>query len=88
MVFVTDAVSGQAVPYVPITVAIRSVETAPRTVRLSPMLGGAGFHYGADVTLPDDVVKVTLTLGAAALKTMGAGAGRFSKPVTVSFDWE
>ena len=88
MVFVTDAVSGQAVPYVPITVAIRSVETAPRTLRLSPMLGGAGFHYGADVTLPDDVVKVTLTLGAAALKTMGAGAGRFSKPVTVSFDWE
>jgi uncharacterized protein involved in high-affinity Fe2+ transport len=88
MVFVTDAVSGQAVPYVPVTAAIRSVETAARTVRLSPMLGAAGFHYGADVTLPDDTVKVTLTLGAAVLKTMGAAAGRFSKPVTVSFDWE
>jgi mono/diheme cytochrome c family protein len=88
MVFVTDAVSGNAVPYVPISVAIRSVETAPRTLRLSPMLGAAGFHYGADVTLPDDTVKVTLTLGVAGLKTMGAAAGRFSKPVTVSFDWE
>jgi len=88
MVFVTDAASGQPVPYVPISVAIRSVETAPRTLRLSPMLGAAGFHYGADVTLPDDTVKVTLTLGAAALKAMGPAAGRFSKPVTVSFDWE
>lgn len=88
MVFVTDAVTGEAVPYVPVTAAIRSVETPRRMVRLSPMFGAAGFHYGADVTLPDDTVNVTLSLGAAALRTMGAAAGRFSKPLTVSFDWE
>jgi len=88
MVFVTDTTTGEPVPYVPVSAAIRSVETAPRTVRLRPMIGGSGFHYGADVTLPDDTVEITLTLGAAALKTMGAAAGRFGKPVTLSFDWE
>jgi uncharacterized protein involved in high-affinity Fe2+ transport len=88
MVFVTDATTGEPVPYLPVSAAIRSVETAPRTVRLRPMIGGSGFHYGADVTLPDDTVEITLTLGAAALKTMGAAAGRFGQPVTLSFDWE
>ena len=88
MVFVTDTTTGEPVPYLPVSAAIRSVETAPRTVRLRPMIGGSGFHYGADVTLPDDTVEIRLTLGAAALRTMGAAAGRFGKPVTLSFDWE
>jgi mono/diheme cytochrome c family protein len=88
MVFVVDAATGEPVPYVPVSAAIRSVESAPRTLRLQPMLGDAGFHYGADVTLPDDTIRITLTLGAASLKTVGGVAGRFAKPVTVSFDWE
>jgi len=88
MVFVADAATGEPVPYLPVTAVIRSVETAPRTLRLSPMIGDSGFHYGADVTLPDDTIKLTLTLGAATLKTMGPAARRFAKPVTLSFDWE
>ena len=88
MVFVADATSGEPVPYLPVTAVIRAEESASRTVRLSPMIGPSGFHYGADITLPDDTTKVTLTLGAATLKTMGAAAGRFGKPVTLSFDWE
>ena len=88
MVFVTDTTTGEPVPYIPVSAAIRSVETALRTVRLRPMIGGSGFHYGADVTLPDDTVEIKLTLGAPALKTMGAAARRFGKPVTLSFDWE
>jgi len=88
MVFVTDTATGEPIPYLPVSAAIRSVETAPRAVRLRPMIGGSGFHYGADLTLPDDTVEIKLTLGAAALKTMGAAAGRFGKPVTLSFDWE
>jgi uncharacterized protein involved in high-affinity Fe2+ transport len=88
MVFVADATSGEPVPYLPVTAVIRGEQSASRTVRLSPMIGASGFHYGADVTLPDDTTKVTLTLGAASLKTMGAAAGRFRKPVTLSFDWE
>ena len=88
MVFVADAATGEPVPYLPVTAVIRSVETAPRTLRLSPTIGDSGFHYGADVTLPDDTIKLTLTLGAATLKTMGPAARRFAKPVTLSFDWE
>jgi uncharacterized protein involved in high-affinity Fe2+ transport len=88
MVFVADATSGEPVPYLPVTAVIRAEESASRTVRLSPMIGPSGFHYGADITLPDDTTKVTLTLGAATLPTMGAAAGRFRKPVTLSFDWE
>ena len=88
MVFVADATSGEPVPYLPVTAVIRGEESASRTVRLAPMIGASGFHYGADVTLPDDTTKVTLTLGAASLPTMGAAAARFRKPVTLSFDWE
>ena len=88
MVFVADAATGEPVPYLPVTAVIRSVETAPRTLRLSPMIGDSGFHYGADVTLPDDTIKLTLTLGVATRKTMGPAARRFAKPVTLSFDWE
>src|SRR5439155_374366 len=88
MVFVADAATGEPVPYLPVTAVIRSVETAPRTLRLSPMIGDSGFHYGADVTLPADTIKLTLTLGVATLKTMGPAARRFAKPVTLSFDWE
>ena len=88
MVFVADTTTGEPVPYLPVTAIIRSVESPTRTLRLSPMIGGVGFHYGVDVTLPDDTVKVTLTLGAATLKTMGPAARRFAKPVTLNFDWE
>ena len=88
MVFVADVASGEPVPYLPVTAVIRAEASASRTVRLAPMIGASGFHYGADVTLPDDTTKVTLTLGAASLKTMGAAAARFRKPVTLSFDWE
>ena len=76
MVFVADATTGEPVPYL------------ARTVRLRPMIGGSGFHYAADVMLPDDATKITLTLGAAAVKTVGAAAGRFARPITLSFDWE
>ena len=87
MVFVADAESGEPVPYLPVSAVIAAEKTAPRTVRLTPMLGGSGFHYGADVTLPEGTTKVTLNLGAPRLKTMGGAAKRFGKPVTVGFDW-
>jgi mono/diheme cytochrome c family protein len=87
MVFVTDAESGEPVPYLPVTAVIRAGSAAPRSVRLAPMLGGQGFHYGADVMLPEETSTVSVTLGAASVKTMGAMADRFRKPVTVRFEW-
>jgi len=41
------------------------------------MIGASGFHYGADITLPDDTTKVTLTPRAATLPTWAPAAGRF-----------
>jgi mono/diheme cytochrome c family protein len=87
MAFVTDTATGEPVPYLPVSVVITAAKTAPRTVRLAPMVGGDGFHYGADVTVPQGTTKVTVNVGVAGLKTTGAAAGRFGKPVTVSFDW-
>jgi uncharacterized protein involved in high-affinity Fe2+ transport len=87
MVFVADAETGEAVPYLPVSAVITAGKAAPRTVRLAPMIGGTGFHYGADVAIPESTTRLTLNLGAAGLKTMGAAAGRFGKPATVSFDW-
>jgi hypothetical protein len=86
MAFVTDTATGEPVPYLPVSVVIATGK-APRTVRLLPMVGGDGFHYGADVTIPQGTTKLTLSVGPAALKTTGPAAGRFKKPVTVSFDW-
>jgi hypothetical protein len=87
MAFVTDTATGEPVPYLPVSVVITAGKVAPRTVRLVPMVGGDGFHYGADVTMPQGTTKLTLNVGTAGLKTTGAAAGRFGKPVTVSFDW-
>jgi hypothetical protein len=87
MAFVTDTATGEPVPYLPVSVVITAGKAAPRTVRLVPMVGGDGFHYGADVTISKDTTKLTLNVGAAGLKTTGTAAGRFGKPVTVSFDW-
>ena len=87
MAFVTDAITGEPVPYLPVSVVMTAPRMPPRTVRLVPMVGDEGFHYGTDVTMPPGTTRLTLSVGAASLKTTGAAAGRFGKPVTVSFDW-
>jgi hypothetical protein len=88
MVFVTDVETGEPVPYLPVVAVVTAAKGAPRTVRLVPMIGGTGFHYGADVTLPQDTTKLTLNVGTPGMKLMGAAAARFGKPVTVTFTWK
>jgi hypothetical protein len=87
MVFVADATTAERIPYLPVTAVITAGKDAGRTLRLAPMLGDDGFHYGADVALPPGTSKITVTLGVPTLKTMGGVAGRFGKPVTLGFDW-
>jgi mono/diheme cytochrome c family protein len=87
MAFVTDRTTGTDVPYLPVSATIHPSAGAPRTVQLMPMVAGAGFHYGADVTLPPKHTKVTIAIGATTIRVMPSMAGRFSKPETVSFDW-
>lgn len=87
MVFVSDATAGEPVPYLPVTATIHADGTAPRAVRLLPMLGGKGFHYGADVTLPAKTRKITVAIGKPTLTLMPAVAERFARGAEVSFDW-
>jgi Cytochrome c len=87
MVFVSDTTLGEPVPYLPVTATIHADRAAPRVVRLAPMLGGKGFHYGADVTLPAATTKITVAIGKPTLRLMPATAGRFSRGAEVSFEW-
>jgi hypothetical protein len=86
MVFVSDRATGEPVPYLPVTATIRASGKSPRAVKLSPMVGGQGFHYGANVTLPDGAHTITLTIGPATMQVMASAKGRFAKPVTVVFE--
>ncbi len=87
MVFVSDTALGEPVPYLPITATIHLEKAAPRVLRLIPMLGGKGFHYGADVTLPAATKKITIAIGKPTLRLMPAAAGRFARGAEVSFEW-
>ncbi len=50
------------------------------------MVGGQGFHYGANVMLPEGAHTITLTIGPATMQVMASAKGRFAKPVTVVFE--
>jgi len=86
MVFVSDRATGEPVPYLPVTATIRASGKPARAVKLSPMVGGQGFHYGANVTLPEGAHTITLTIGPATMQVMASAKGRFAKPVTVVFE--
>jgi hypothetical protein len=90
MVFVADTTRGEPVPYLPVTATIHGAKTAPRAVKLVPMVSAAGFHYGADVRLPAAVSKIVVAIGKPlpALRLAPAESARFGKDVEVSFDWE
>jgi len=86
MVFVSDRVWGEPVPYLPLTASIRAAGKPARTVKLSPMVGGQGFHYGANVTVPEGPHTITLTIGPATMQVMAAAKGRYARAVTVVFE--
>ena len=86
MVFVSDRATGESVPYLPVRATIRASGKPAGAVKLSPMVGGQGFHYGANVTLPQGAHTITLTIGPAAMQVMASAKGRFAKLVTVVFE--
>ena len=86
MVFVSDRVSGEPVPYLPVTATIRAAGAPARVVKLSPMIGRQGFHYGGNVVLPAGAHTITLVIRPATMPVMDSARGRFAKPVTVVFE--
>lgn len=87
MAFVADRETREAVPYLPVTATIQIAAKPARIVKLAPMVGDQGFHYAANVTLPDGTQKITLSIGRTTMQVMESAKGRFVKPVTVVFDW-
>jgi len=88
MVFVIDVATGEPVPYLPVSATIQADKTPPRTVRLAPMLGERGFHYGVNVTLPASTTKVTVAIGKPTIAVMPAPSGRPPRTATaVTFEW-
>ncbi len=88
MAFVTDAASGQPIPYSSVKAKIEAPRSPARSVALAPMLGPEGFHYGAAVLLPEDTARVTLSIGATTMQ-LGAGAAPgLKRAQTVTFDWK
>ena len=85
-VSVTDAESGQPVPYLPVRARISSGPTA-RTVTLKPRLGPKGLEYGAPVLVPDETESLTVLIGAATVPVSAEGRGRYRAPRQVSFEW-
>jgi hypothetical protein len=87
MVFVTDAVTGEPVPYLPVSATIQAEKTAARMVKLAPMLGDRGFHYGSNVTLPGSTSKITVVIGKPTIAVMPSPGGRPRAATSVTFEW-
>jgi mono/diheme cytochrome c family protein/uncharacterized protein involved in high-affinity Fe2+ transport len=87
MAFITDRKTGEPIPYLPVSASIVAAKHSPYRVELTPMMGSQGFHYGADMTLPPQAAKVTLSIGPTAMRVMPSAGGRFLKPQRVSLDW-
>lgn len=87
MAFVTVRETGEAVPHLPMTATIRGAGRPPRVVKFAPMIGDQGFHYGANVTLPEGTQTIALAIGRTTMRVMESAKGRFARPVTVVFDW-
>ena len=88
MAAITDAKTAEPVPYLPVSVTIATTKQKLRTVKLKPMIGDQGFHYGTDVTFPSRAAQVTLSVGATRMHVMTSASGRYTKPHQVSFDWK
>jgi hypothetical protein len=88
LAFITDAASGHPIPYVPVTARLDVAGKAGRPVKLAPAMGAEGFHYAADVALPGKTSKVTLALGAPALRLERGAPEHLARAHTVAFEWK
>jgi uncharacterized protein involved in high-affinity Fe2+ transport len=87
MVFVSDAMTGDPIPYLPVSAGVQIQGAPTRVVKLAPMLGGQGFHYGADATLPQGTQRIEVKIGATTMQVMGGDRARYARPQTIAFEW-
>jgi hypothetical protein len=88
LAFVTDAISGSAVPYAPVTARIEVTGKPVQTVKLAPTFGPEGFHYGATVPLPAGARKITVSVGPPAVKMDDGAPAALARPGRAVFEWK
>ena len=88
LAFVTDVASGQAIPYAPVTARFEVPGKPAQTVKLGPAFGAEGFHYTADVTLPDGTRKITVSVGATTLQTRPGAPAQLVRAQAIVFEWK
>ena len=88
LAFVTDAVSGSAVPYAPVTARIEVPGKPVQTVKLAPTFGPEGFHYGAAVPLAAGARKITVSVGPPAVKMDDGAPAALARPGRAVFEWK
>jgi mono/diheme cytochrome c family protein len=87
LAFITDTALGQPLPYLPVKASIEVPGKPPLTVTLAPSLGPEGFHYGADVAIPEVTRQITLSIGATTMR-LGAGTPPgLTRSQRVTFQW-
>jgi uncharacterized protein involved in high-affinity Fe2+ transport len=87
MVVITNANTGESVPYLPVTMTLHGAPQPARPITLKPMLGDEGFQYGADLTVPAQTTTVALAIGATTMQVMSAAGQAYTTPQTVTFTW-
>ncbi len=87
-VFLVDRASGQPIPYASVSAAIGVSGKPARTVKLSPRLGQEGFYYGADVMLPADTSRITLSIGPPTMLLDPGAPEDLRRTQTAAFDWK
>jgi hypothetical protein len=87
MAFIIDREVEEPVPYLPVTAIVAAAGQPLQRVRLVPMVSDRGFHYGADIVLPEQMQRITLSIGIANMLMTGSLKTRFKKPVSAVFDW-
>ncbi len=84
---VTDAASGQPVPYLPVRAVIEAPGKPAIAVALGPRLGPEGFRYEGAVVLPAETRRIGLSIGASTARLLGGDPAAYAKPERVSFAW-
>ena len=88
LAFVSDAVSGHAVPYAPVSARIEVPGKPVQTVKLAPTFGPEGFHYGAAVPLAAGARKITVSVGPPAIKMDDGAPASLARPGRAVFEWK
>jgi mono/diheme cytochrome c family protein len=85
LVFLTDSVSGQPIPYATVSARIEAPGRSAQMIKLVPSFGSDGFHYGADLAIPEASNRITLSIGATTMQ-LGRGAPEgLKRPQRVTF---